>query len=226
MADIHIIDSIRLNHKGLCVLDENRKWVNLHKQQGDLDGACAIYSLVMAMLCKGLLADDDTQVYNRPDRRTDKGKFLYQFFNERGMIRDGYSYVTLAKEINESPFDIKAKRKKPRTNEERINLISKYIKDNSPVIISVMFPDGKQEKQKEQKEGGHALLAVGIEVNSDESVTKILCLDPGNPSPKYSPWNCFIDVSKEAKTDYPFICVGDNSHYKVRLDDMLIIDNE
>ena len=67
MADIHIIDSIRLNHKGLCVLDENRKWVNLHKQQGDLDGACAIYSLVMAMLCKGLLTDNDTKVYNRPD---------------------------------------------------------------------------------------------------------------------------------------------------------------
>ena len=72
MSDIHIIDSIRLNHKGLCILDENRKWVKLHKQQGDLDGACAIYSLVMAMLCKGLLTDDDTKVYNRPDRRTDK----------------------------------------------------------------------------------------------------------------------------------------------------------
>ena len=215
MADIHIIDSISLNHKGLRVLDEKRKWVNLHKQQGDLDGACAIYSLVMAMLCKGLLTDDDTKVYNRPDRRTDKGKLLYQFFNERGMIRNGYSYVTLAKEINESPFAIKAIRKNPKTNDDRITLISKYIKDNSPIIISVRFP-----------EGAHALLAIGIEFNSDESITKILCLDPSNPSPKYSPWNCFIDVSKDTMTDYPFICVSEHSHYKVRLDDMLIIDIE
>lgn len=53
MADIHIIDSIKLSHKGLCTLDETNKWIRLHKQQGDLDGACAIYSLVMAMLCKG-----------------------------------------------------------------------------------------------------------------------------------------------------------------------------
>ena len=61
MANIHIIDSIRLNHKGLFTLDENSKWVEVHKQQGDLDGACAIYSLVMAMLCNGLLSDDDTK---------------------------------------------------------------------------------------------------------------------------------------------------------------------
>ena len=172
MADIHIIDSIRLNHKGLCTLDEKHKWVKLHKQQGDLDGACAIYSLVMAMLCKGLLTDDETQVYNRPDRRTDKGKFLYQFFNERGMIREGYSYVTLAKEINESSFGVKATRKNPRTNNGRVELISDYIYDNIPVIISVVF----------ENKTAHALLAVGIEVDSNEEITKIYCLDPGYPA--------------------------------------------
>ena len=216
MADIHIIDSIRLNHKGLCTLDEKHKWVKLHKQQGDLDGACAIYSLVMAMLCKGLLTDDETQVYNRPDRRTDKGKFLYQFFNERGMIREGYSYVTLAKEINESSFGVKAIRKNPRTNNGRVELISDYIYDNIPVIISVVF----------ENETAHALLAVGIEVDSNEEITKIYCLDPGYPSPRYSSWNCFIDVSKETKSDYPFYCVCEDGYSKVSLDDMLIIDKE
>lgn len=216
MADIHIIDSIRLNHKGLCTLDEKHKWVKLHKQQGDLDGACAIYSLVMAMLCKGLLTDDETQVYNRPDRRTDKGKFLYQFFNERGMIREGYSYVTLAKEINESSFGVKATRKNPRTNNGRVELISDYIYDNIPVIISVVF----------ENETAHALLAVGIEVDSNEEITKIYCLDPGYPSPRYSSWNCFIDVSKETKSDYPFYCVCEDGYSKVSLDDMLIIDKE
>lgn len=216
MADIHIIDSIRLNHKGLCTLDEKHKWVKLHKQQGDLDGACAIYSLVMAMLCKGLLTDNETQVYNRPDRRTDKGKFLYQFFNERGMIREGYSYVTLAKEINESSFGVKATRKNPRTNNGRVELISDYIYDNIPVIISVVF----------ENKTAHALLAVGIEVDSNEEITKIYCLDPGYPSPRYSSWNCFIDVSKETKSDYPFYCVCEDGYSKVSLDDMLIIDKE
>jgi hypothetical protein len=215
MASIHIIDSIRLSHKGLCVLDENSKWVKLHKQQGDLDGACAIYSLVMAMLCEGLLTDDDTKVYNQPDRRTAKGKFLYQFFNEKGMIRDGCNYIPLAREINESPYKITATRKNPRTNKGRIELISEYICNNTPVVISVVFP-----------EGAHALLAIGIEKNIEGATTKILCLDPGCPSPKYSQWNCFIDVSKEAKSDYPFNCVSENGHYKVSLDEMLIIEKQ
>ena len=215
MADIHIIESIRLNHQGLRVLDENRRWVSLHKRQGDLDGACAVYSLVMAMLCKGLLTDDDTQVYNHPDRRSDKGKFLYHFFNERGMIRDGYSYKALAKEINESSFGVKATRKSPKSLKNKIELISDYIYNDTPVIISVMF-DG----------GAHALLAVGIEVDSKRMINKILCLDPGYPSPKYSSWNCFIDVSKETKSDYPFTCVSEQSYYKVKLDDVLIIDKK
>ena len=85
-----------------------------------------------------------------------------------------------------------------------------------PVIISIAFPD------EEEKEGAHALLAIGVEVDSNETITKILCLDPGCPSPKISSWNCFIDVSKENKSDYPFYCVSEDGHYKVRLDDMLI----
>lgn len=82
------------------------------------------------------------------------------------MIRNGYSYVTLAKEINESHFGIKAIRKDPRTNDDRIGLISDYIYDNTPVIISVVFLDG------DKKEGAHALLAIGIEVDSDENIAK------------------------------------------------------
>ena len=98
----------------------------------------------------------------------------------------------------------------------RVELISDYIYDNIPVIISVVF----------ENKTAHALLAVGIEVDSNEEITKIYCLDPGYPSPRYSSWNCFIDVSKETKSDYPFYCVCEDGYSKVSLDDMLIIDKE
>ncbi len=52
--------------------DANGRWVNVHKQQGDLDGACSIYSLVMAMLCQGMIEEQDIKLYNFPDRRTPK----------------------------------------------------------------------------------------------------------------------------------------------------------
>lgn len=130
MATIQIIDNIRLSWKGLQTKDSNNQWGNVHKQQGDLDGACSIYSLVMAMLCQKMITEEDIQILKSPDRRTPKGKFLY----EQGLVHDGYNYTALAREINEQPFEIIATHKRPRSNANRIELIEQFISQNIPVI--------------------------------------------------------------------------------------------
>ena len=209
MATIQIIDNICLSWKGLQTKDSNNQWGNLHKQQGDLDGACSIYSLVMAMLCQKMITEEDIQILKSPDRRTPKGKFLY----EQGLVHDGYNYTALAREINEQPFEIIATHKRPRSNANRIELIEQFISQNIPVIISTDFNGGT-----------HALLAIGIETNEHDIITKIFCFDPGASAPKVSQWNCFIDVSKEGDTHYPFYYVTEIDSYKVTLNDMLIIE--
>ena len=209
MATIQIIDNIRLSWKGLQTKDSNNQWGNVHKQQGDLDGACSIYSLVMAMLCQKMITEEDIQILKSPDRRTPKGKFLY----EQGLVHDGYNYTALAREINEQPFEIIATHKRPRSNANRIELIEQFISQNIPVIISTDFNGGT-----------HALLAIGIETNEHDIITKIFCFDPGASAPKVSQWNCFIDVSKEGDTHYPFYYVTEIDSSKVTLNDMLIIE--
>ena len=209
MATIQIIDNIRLSWKGLQTKDSNNQWGNVHKQQGDLDGACSIYSLVMAMLCQKMITEEDIQILKSPDRRTPKGKFLY----EQGLVHDGYNYTALAREINEQPFEIIATHKRPRSNANRIELIEQFISQNIPVIISTDFNGGT-----------HALLAIGIETNEHDIITKIFCFDPGASAPKVSQWNCFIDVSKEGDTHYPFYYLTEIDSYKVTLNDMLIIE--
>ena len=209
MATIQIIDNIRLSWKGLQTKDSNNQWGNVHKQQGDLDGACSIYSLVMAMLCQKMITEEDIQILKSPDRRTPKGKFLY----EQGLVHDGYNYTALAREINEQPFEIIATHKRPRSNANRIELIEQFISQNIPVIISTDFNGGT-----------HALIAIGIETNEHDIITKIFCFDPGASAPKVSQWNCFIDVSKEGDTHYPFYYVTEIDSYKVTLNDMLIIE--
>lgn len=209
MATIQIIDNIRLSWKGLQTKDSNNQWGNVHKQQGDLDGACSIYSLVMAMLCQKMITEEDIQILKSPARRTPKGKFLY----EQGLVHDGYNYTALAREINEQPFEIIATHKRPRSNANRIELIEQFISQNIPVIISTDFNGGT-----------HALLAIGIETNEHDIITKIFCFDPGASAPKVSQWNCFIDVSKEGDTHYPFYYVTEIDSYKVTLNDMLIIE--
>ena len=209
MAAIKVIKSIRLDSKGVRVKDANGSIVPLHKRQGDMDGACAVYSLAMAMLCMGVVTNEDLQIYNCADKRTRKGKLLSHFLEEQGLVRNGYSFVTMAKEIRASNFNINAIRKNPKEYADVINEIADFLDEDNPVIISTEFGNG-----------AHALLAIGY----DDKITKILCLDPSEEAPLYTYWNCIIDVSRTGgKLEYPFVYITSTQSYKVALGDILVL---
>lgn len=214
MAAIKVIKSIRLDSKGVRVKDANGSIVPLHKRQGDMDGACAVYSLAMAMLCMGVVTNEDLQIYNCADKRTRKGKLLSHFLEEQGLVRNGYSFVTMAKEIRASNFNINAIRKNPKEYADVINEIADFLDEDNPVIISTEFGNG-----------AHALLAIGYETeDNDDKTTKILCLDPSEEAPLYTYWNCIIDVSRTGgKLEYPFVYITSTQSYKVALGDILVL---
>lgn len=214
MAAIKVIKSIRLDSKGVRVKDANGSIVPLHKRQGDMDGACAVYSLAMAMLCMGVVTNEDLQIYNCADKRTRKGKFLSHFLEEQGLVRNSYSFVTMAKEIRASNFNINAIRKNPKEYADVINEIADFLDEDNPVIISTEFGNG-----------AHALLAIGYETeDNDDKITKILCLDPSEEAPLYTYWNCIIDVSRTGgKLEYPFVYITSTQSYKVALGDILVL---
>ena len=214
MAAIKVIKSIRLDSKGVRVKDANGSIVPLHKRQGDMDGACAVYSLAMAMLCMGVVTNEDLQIYNCGDKRTRKGKLLSHFLEEQGLVRNGYSFVTMAKEIRASNFNINAIRKNPKEYADVINEIADFLDEDNPVIISTEFGNG-----------AHALLAIGYETeDNDDKITKILCLDPSEEAPLYTYWNCIIDVSRTGgKLEYPFVYITSTQSYKVALGDILVL---
>ena len=214
MAAIKVIKSIRLDSKGVRVKDANGSIVPLHKRQGDMDGACAVYSLAMAMLCMGVVTNEDLQIYNCADKRTRKGKLLSHFLEEQGLVRNGYSFVTMAKEIRASNFNINAIRKNPKEYADVINEIADFLDEDNPVIISTEFGNG-----------AHALLAIGYETeDNDDKITKILCLDPSEEDPLYTYWNCIIDVSRTGgKLEYPFVYITSTQSYKVALGDILVL---
>lgn len=214
MAAIKVIKSIRLDSKGVRVKDANGSIVPLHKRQGDMDGACAVYSLAMAMLCMGVVTNEDLQIYNCADKRTRRGKLLSHFLEEQGLVRNGYSFVTMAKEIRASNFNINAIRKNPKEYADVINEIADFLDEDNPVIISTEFGNG-----------AHALLAIGYETeDNDDKITKILCLDPSEEAPLYTYWNCIIDVSRTGgKLEYPFVYITSTQSYKVALGDILVL---
>ena len=44
MANIYTVENTKLGRQGLQTKDESGHWVALYCQQGQLDGACVVYS--------------------------------------------------------------------------------------------------------------------------------------------------------------------------------------
>lgn len=215
MANIRIINSIRLNKTGLQINDEDGEWINLHCQQGRLDGACAVYSTIMALLCLGVLSEADIQIMTKPDRRTKKGKFLYHLFEQQGLIRDGYYLNKMAEEVqNFLPNYIIKYHKGENVTEKVVDCINNGL----PVIISV---------DNDNRDLHHALLVIGTESDGElgkEKLLKLFCLDPGYEISNISYWNCIIDTSLSKLKEYPYRYTTDSFSCKVNITEIITFE--
>lgn len=213
---ISIVNGIYLRNQQVLTKDANKHLIPLHRRQGDLDGACAVYSTIMCMLLIGYLTEEDLRLYNSPDRRTAKGKILHELMENNGLVRNGISYIILKKEIEDKcGRDLTVLRYAPQNQDKIVSQIADCIDNNIAPIISVEWNDW-----------AHALLAVGYETDDNEIITNILCLDPDAESPKVCAWNCYIDVSKESG-DLPYNYVStSNKEYKVKLGNYITLQKK
>ncbi len=213
---ITVIHGIYLRNQQVLVKDANKHLVPLHRRQGDLDGACAVYSTIMCMLLIGYLSEEDLLLYNLPDKRTAKGKILHELMENNGLVRNGFSYIKLKKELDDKcGSDIVVNRRNPKNQDDVVSNIADLIDNDIAPIISIEWNDG-----------AHALLAVGYETDDNEIITNILCLDPDAESPKVCAWNCYIDVGKESG-DLPYKYVStSNKGYKVKLGDYITLQRK
>lgn len=213
---ITVIHGIYLRNQQVLVKDANKRLVPLHRRQGDLDGACAVYSTIMCMLLIGYLSEEDLLLYNLPDKRTAKGKILHELMENNGLVRNGFSYIKLKKELDDKcGSDIVVNRRNPKNQDDVVSNIADLIDNDIAPIISIEWNDV-----------AHALLAVGYETDDNEIITNILCLDPDAESPKVCAWNCYIDVSKESG-DLPYKYVStSNKGYKVKLGDYITLQRK
>lgn len=85
MASIKILDNIDITDDGLKMRNEQ---VFLH--QGDIDGACGVYSLMMALIIEGAIKfkDMDLNAQEDKDQREAKQKLFKAFTSDLGLIRN------------------------------------------------------------------------------------------------------------------------------------------
>ena len=211
---IKIIDGLFLRDDTGCSIF-NRKYYSAHLRQGDLDGACAVYSLMMYLLILGVVTRRQVEDLGKVLQKPKPVECLFRsLFENRGLVRDGFSYDSLQLIVNRHIGDlVQAHRDNAKKQGQIVSLIQAYLDKGTPVMISVEF-----------SQGAHAMLAVGYEYD-ESGLFNIFCLDPGFQCPTTSYWNTVICLNEKYRSKFPHKMLTSDKQYNnaVRLGEILVI---
>ncbi|MCU8071314.1 hypothetical protein [Shewanella sp. SM32] len=192
MKQIKVLEHLELSPKGVKTIDG--EYVAL--RQGDMDGACGPYSVLMGLIYHGAVTRDEVTSLDCLEGRTRIGKFMNNLYEFNSMVRDGTDandLVRLGNYFKNSPYSqIKIEPIKAKNTKELAHRSADAVDDNKPVLLWIDWQGG----------GAHWALVVGYEfVDIDESesiITKLLLLDPSEDTPRLSYWNGVIHVTNES----------------------------
>lgn len=203
----------------------------LFARQGDLDAACAVYSLMMMLLLHKRVNRSQLESRKAAQKVTGSGYNVYMRFQDKflgelpGLYQDGYFLKKLAKKLNDcfksvataTPQSIDCV---PANSPKKQNLIKSIME-----TIDAGFP--VEIGFSRRSNGGHAVVAIGYtQHNSD---IRLFCLDPAYDIAKTAFWNSIIDMSyyEPSKAIYSDLYyTPDGKKDKVTVDEILTIDEE
>lgn len=216
MRSIVLLNQLTLKDSNLYVGDSP-----IHLRQGDIDGACGPYSLLMALLIKKVINREDVTELGSYDARTRLGIFLEKLKSFGPLFREGSNHHEM--EWLAKCFKNHQKGKVSTTAYTSLNLrenlkqISEELNDGNAVIIGLEWAGG----------GAHWAVAVGYEV-VDDFITKIFTLDPGYQYTPNSYWNAMISavddndyVSNKGKFSCNYLVVGSEINHLCKVTELI-----
>ena len=196
MKEIHFIQNLSFSPDGkLTAISGNGRSDELFMRQGVLDGACAVYSLMMMLIIhrritrSSLLKREKGRGYSSIMRLQDTfiGKLP-------GAYQDGYYFNDMCqslqscfKKVATATCFMSFSDDKPSSREQLHSILQKTIDNGYPVQIGF--------SRKGQNGGGHAVVAIGYQEfwNGGDKL-HIFCLDPGFELPNQAFWNTIIEI--------------------------------
>lgn len=216
MAEITIVPSVRLYKTGLKTTQADGNVRSIALQQGSLDGACAVYSTIITLMCLRQINYEEVspEYIDSIDKRSPKGKFLSKLLEQRGMNLAGWNLKTMAQEINNtSDFNVKA----TAVRKDYVERVYDSIHKGTPCLMSIKFTRTGQ---------CHAIVCVGVEESDEyeETAVKLFCIDPSDPMPFTAYWNSVIMLPKEYDDNTEFNYVVESQIFKVEINDTIVFD--
>ena len=207
---IKIINRLQLSDMGLMVKGTKQE---VHLQQGAMDGACAVYSMMMCLIIARAIHRNE--VVNLNDEKikgnTSKGRLIRNFLYNNGFVRNGYELNDLNDEllhsfqkiIHTDYYSI------GQDGDDFMPNILKALDNNNPVELTF------QRKGK----SGHAVVAIGYEKNANGVLLYIL--DPGYSMPSGQYWNNVIQIDSNSTCKYNALNFVEKE--KIQVDEALVI---
>ena len=232
MEPIKFIKNLSFSNKNeLIACGSNGRGDEIFMRQGDLDGACAIYSLMMMLIInrrinrKQLICRDSKPGYTSVKRLQDQ--FLG---NLRGLYQAGYFFDALSNELKSSYrkvatavtfstiTDSKPKRKDIVSKSEMHAKIRETLDAGFPVQIGYSYKKGNS---------GHSVVAVGYQEYDSGEFLRLFCLDPSHEITPLSFWNNIIDIKLDynSRNKYQDWSHADAPNWNIcNVDEILIIE--
>ena len=200
MTRINIIDNIVIREGRLRVIDRLGREKRAFFEQGNLEGECAVYSLMMMLIVHNIIDDYDLIMNN--NRVSANVKQLRKQFLSKRRVR-GYKLKELQDKLIKvfgDKISVKIYTTNPY-NDKHLDCgnlylkIKKHLDSGWPVQIGFYIPNSKS---------GHSVVVVGYAEYA--KYIRLFCLDPSWGMSCSAFWNNIIDInldnSAEIMMDY------------------------
>lgn len=220
MFTAKFIKNIFLEAESIKAIGRSGKKTRVFAKQGDLDGSCTIYSLMMMLIFHQKLDWEDLIDGERAKDFEFVSRIQHEFLHGlNGLCTSGYKLREISDRVNKC-FGSKicetytTEPDTPNTVSRSIlqEMIRMYLDDRQPVMIGYSKPSGP----------GHALVAVAYRREAWNRL-RLFCLDPSHGVPFMHPWNTVIDLDFRSTDDDDFTDTNYWTEKKVCVNDFLVI---
>ena len=193
----------------------------VYAEQGDLDGSCAIYCLMMMLIFHQKLDWEDL-VDDERARENDfvdliQIHFLYDF---KGLCLGGHILDELSDELNmcygrklSEVFTTKPGKYNSVSRRELHLKIKAQLDTRKPVMLGYWGATGK----------GHAVVAIGYQKVRNQLL--LFCLDPSRPLPFVQIWNNVIGLDYLSCEDNAFTDINHYAQKEVCVTKIMIMND-
>jgi hypothetical protein len=217
MPDIHIIEPISWEDGGPVAKGPGGRAQQVSLHQGELDRACGVYSLLMALLVWGVVDRDDL-VGHAYDGRERLGKFMEQvrtLFS--GLIVEGTQMNELRDLVAKTFHTQLDWEYWPYGGTSVRRFAHAHLAQDRPVILGLRSGST-----------AHAVLAIGYEAGGPDAASapprRFLLLDPSRSDRHASPWNASVrTIADPGRLPYRFAGGPDGSETSVSFDTALAL---